>query len=103
MASLAAFMSCRLEGAQIMGSGSLDGSSAARLSRPPAASSGLAARYCRKRRRLAFRSCEFMGFPCETTFEFTQVSTPIRKLSRALRRAISTLRKHEEGLLELRR
>src|ERR1700739_1287650 len=41
---------------QIMGSGHFDGASSAKAGRLVAANSGLAARYCRKRRRLSART-----------------------------------------------
>ena len=43
-------------GAQIIGSGSFEGTSAPEAEKAPEANSGLAARYCRKRRRLAART-----------------------------------------------
>src|SRR5215470_376152 len=46
----------RLRGAQLMGSGSRDGVSAAMAEKSDAASSGLAARNCKNLRRLAARS-----------------------------------------------
>jgi hypothetical protein len=42
-------------GAQVMGSGSFDGASRALAANAPEASSGEAAQYCKKRRRLVAR------------------------------------------------
>jgi hypothetical protein len=53
IASFGLLISSRSAGAQIIGSGSLDGASIPQTSIAPEATSGLAARYCRNLRRLA--------------------------------------------------